>query len=172
MNNENALHLIIDSIPNSTTNYIDVLSALLVPVIAIVGSVIAYQQYKINQQRLKHELYERRLAIFKLIKTYLSKIYETGKVTRYEAMQFMYDVAESTFLLDESINSKIETIYTKSMRMALLQEKIYPADGSRGLPSGEERSRVTQENMELLKWLGDQLVELKPLFNKHLKLKF
>ena len=170
MSKENSLHIVIDSLPVSTTNIIDILSALLVPVIAIVGIVIAYQQYKINQQRLKHELYERRLIIFKHMKMYLSEILRRGTITYDRAMEFNYDTSESTFLLDKIINEKIREIYTKSIDMASLNEQMYPSNGGNGLPVGEERTIVAHEHALLLKWLIDQLTELKPLFSKHLAL--
>ena len=171
MDVNNSLHIVVDSIPTSSHSWIDILSALLVPVIAIVGLIITYQQYKINQQRLKHELYERRLVIFKHMKTYLSEILSSGTVTYQRAMQFNYDVAESTFILNEDINNRIKEIYSKSVDMATIYERLNPADGSSGLPKGEERTKASQDKLELQLWLTNQLTELKPLFINHLSLK-
>ena len=159
----------IDSIATSS-NWIEILSAFLVPIITVIGLYIAYQQYQINQQRLKHELYERRLVIFKHMKTYLSEILSSNKVTTDRVLKFNYDVAESIFLVDENINKRIKEIYIKSIKMAGLYEQMYPSDGTKGLPVGDERTRVSQEYSELLRWLTDQLVELKGLFEKHLGL--
>lgn len=169
MDNNQTVHVVIDSLA-STSDWMDVSSALLTPTIALFGLYIAYRQHKNDSQRLKHELYDRRVIIFKHIKTYLSEIFRSGKVTYDTALKFNYDVAEATFLVDENINSRIKEIYEKSIEMASLQEQMYPANGERGLPVGAERSRVAQENKELLIWLTDQLKELKPLFEKHLGL--
>jgi len=40
--------------------WVDILSALLVPTIAIFGSLIGFQQWRTNTKRLKHELFDRR----------------------------------------------------------------------------------------------------------------
>ncbi len=169
MDKVTSLHIAIDSIA-TTSNWIDILSALLVPTIAVAGIYIANQQYRVNQQRLKHKLYERRLVIFKHMKTYLSEIFRSGKVTYDRAMKFNYDVAEATFLFDENIDNRIKEIYTKSIKMASLQSQIYDEYGISCLAAGDERTRIVNEQTELLIWLTNQLGELKPLFGEYLGL--
>ncbi|MGM0519096.1 MAG: hypothetical protein ACQERD_05600 [Campylobacterota bacterium] len=153
------------------SSFVEIVSSLLVPVIAIIGAVIALQQYRINKQRLKHELYDRRMIVFKHMKTYLSEIMRDGSVSYDRAMKFNFDTSEAIFLLDDKINARIKKIYEKSIDLAQLQEQLYPKDGSRGLPVGGKRSEVSNKKDETLKWLTYQLVELKPLFSKHLGLK-
>ena len=68
MNNEEALRIIVESMPSASLSWIDILAALLTPTIALIALYIAYQQYKINQQRLRHETYERRLEFIKQYK--------------------------------------------------------------------------------------------------------
>lgn len=169
MNKEEVLHIAIESIP--TSNYVETFSALLVPVIAIVGTVIAVQQYKINKQRLKHELYDRRMVVFKHIKSYLSEIMRDGKVTSDRVMKFNFDTSEATFLLDDKINDRIKEIYEKSIDLAYLHEQLYPLNGTKGLPVGNERTIIANKKNEQLKWLTNQLTLLKPLFLENLGLR-
>ncbi len=42
-------------------DYVDVLSALLTPFIAIITTYIAYQNYRNAKLKLRHELYDKRL---------------------------------------------------------------------------------------------------------------
>jgi len=65
----------------SSLDWVDFLSALLTPVNAIMLLHIAYQQYRINKQRLqlderrfKHEVYERRLAVFRGLMEFISTV--------------------------------------------------------------------------------------------------
>lgn len=171
MSNEEPTHIVIDSIPLIDTSWIDVLSALLIPAIAVVGVYIAVQQYRINKQRLRHETYERRLAIYKCVQRYLSEIMRDGKTSYERALQFYQDASEAAFLFDESVQNKIDEIYDKSIKMISAHEKMYPSDGLPGLPVGEERSSVAEENSELLGWHTDQLKESRPFFAKKLGLK-
>ncbi|SDY14887.1 hypothetical protein SAMN05421754_1002109 [Nitrosomonas sp. Nm58] len=55
--------------------------------------------------------------------------------------------------------------------MVYLHERMYPSDGSPGLPVGEERSKVASDNSKLLKWHTDQLTSSKEFFAKKLGLK-
>jgi hypothetical protein len=162
------LHIVIDVFPNPESSWVEVLSALLVPLIAVLGLFIAWNQYKINKQRLQHETYERRLHVFKTIKTYLSEVMRDGKTTSIQALKFNSEASEAAFLFDESVEQLISEIYKKSIDMAYTYERMYPEDGSDGLPVGEERSRVASEHSALLRWHADKLVELKPFFAKKL----
>lgn len=171
MSGKEALHIIVDSLPYSAPSWIDGLSALLVPAIAIVGVYIAYQQYRINEQRLRHETYERRLAVYKTVQVFLSEILRDGKTTYDRALKFYSDASEAAFLFDPSVQDKIDEIYQQSIAMVTLHEIMYPSDGSPGLPIGEERSQVAEDNTIHLQWLTDQLKESRPFFAEKLGLK-
>ncbi|MBL4900901.1 MAG: hypothetical protein JKX76_14925 [Colwellia sp.] len=168
---DNPTRIIIESFPATSNNWIDILSALLVPVLAVVGIFIAYQQYKINEQRLRHETYERRLAIYKSVQKYLSEIMRDGKTTYDRALEFYSESSEATFLFDISVQDKIDTIYEKSIDMAYQHNLMYPDDGSPGIPVGHKRNEVVQKNSELLKWHTNELKNCRPFFAIKLGLK-
>jgi hypothetical protein len=171
MKKDEILHIVIDSVPTNVTNWIDVLSALLVPTIAVVGIYVAYQQYRINIQRFRHETYERRLAVYKCLQRYLSEILRDGKTTYDRALQFNSEASEAAFLFDESVQNKIDEIYKNSIKMILAHEKMYPANGEPGLPAGKERSKVGEENTELLCWHEEELKNSRLFFAQKLGLK-
>ena len=165
------LRVVIESIPTTETSWINVMSALLVPIIAIMGIYIAYQQFRINEQRLRHETYERRLAIYKAVQKYLSEMLREGTTTFQRTLEFYSEASEAAFLFDASVQDKIDEIYKQSIDMTAAYEKMYPSNGSPGLPVGEERSRVAEEHSRLLKWHMDELSSSKLFFAKKLGLK-
>jgi hypothetical protein len=167
----NVLHIMVDSLPPAEASWVNTFSALLVPAITIVGVYIAYQQYQVNKSRLRHETYERRLAVYKCVQRYLSEILREGKTTYEKALKFYSEASEAAFLFDPAVQEKIEQIYAKSIEMEDAHEKLYPADKSPGLPVGEERSAVCTKNTELLKWHINELRESRPFFAKKLGLK-
>ena len=171
MDKENIFHIAIDSLPLAEANLIESLSAFLVPIIAIVGIYIAYQQYKINEQRLRHETYERRLSVYKVVQRYLSEILRDGNTTYDKAMQFNTDASEAAFLFDKSVQNKIDIIYKKSVAMAYEHIRMYPEDASRGLPVGEERTEASENHSELLQWHNEELKNSREFFAKKLGLK-
>ena len=168
MNNPENLHVYVESLPQTGASWVDILSALLVPAIAVFGVFIAYLQYRLNRQRLQHETYDHRMSVFRAIKTHLSEIMRNGTTDFDSALKFYHDASEAVFLFDKSVENFIEEIYKKSIEMAREQELMYPSDGSPGLPVGEERSKVAENHSELLKWHTDKIVELKPFFAKKL----
>ncbi len=168
MSTDNIVHIAVDSFPLSDGTWIDILSALLVPLIAILSAYIAYQQYRINLQRLRHETYERRLSIYRCVQVYLSEILKNSETTETKALKFYSDVAEVGFLFDNSIQNKIDEIYKKSIKMISLSKKLYHEDGSVGLPIGDERDNIAKEEDELLAWHIEQLTEIRALFGKKL----
>ncbi len=164
------MHIVIDSVPSAETNWVDVLSASLVPVIAIVGVYIAYQQFQLNKQRLRHETYERRLNVYKVVQYFLSEIMREGRTTYDKVLQFNSDASEAAFLFDDSVQNKIDEIFKKSLDMVGTHEKLYPSSGSAGLPVGDERSKVADEEKELLLWLVDELKNSRSFFAEKLGL--
>ena len=160
------LYIIVEKLPKPDSSRVDILSALLVPCITIIGAIIAFQQYQINRQRLRHELYERRLVVYRAIQKYLSEITREGKTTYERVSQFYAEASEAFFLFDDSVQLSIDEIYNKSVRMIQQHNKLYPPDNSPGFPVGEDRSKVSAENAQLLKWHMDQLFITKNLFAK------
>ena len=171
MNKEEILHVIVESLPESSVTWVDVLSSLFTPMIAIVAVYIAFQQHKINDQRLRHETYERRLKVYKSVQRHLSVILREGKTTYQECSEFYSEASEAAFLFDNTVMERIDEIYKKSIDMVALYEQMYPSDGSPGLPVGNERSEVAHKNTELKKWHHNQLGESKEFFAKKLGLK-
>jgi len=165
------LRVLIEAMPPNSKNWIDIFSALLTPVIALIAAYVAWQQYKVNKLRLQHELYERRLRVYKAVQVFLSKILRDGDVKFEQCIQFYSDASEATFLFDDTIQKFIDDIYKKAIDMHTLYERMYPPDKSPGLSTGEERSRVVRENSELFKQLIDKLSDSKKLFRKYMGIK-
>jgi hypothetical protein len=69
-------------------DWIDVLSALLTPTIAILGIYIAYQQWRTNKNRLKLELFDKRYEIFTNIKKFIANILTSALSNRVLIFNF------------------------------------------------------------------------------------
>lgn len=150
--------------PAQGTSWVEVLSALLTPAIALIALFIAYQQYRVNQFRLRHELYERRLRVYKAVQSFLSDIVREGGTDYPRCAEFYREASEAVFLFEPSVQEYIEEIYSKAIDLVAAKERLYPPDGSPGLPVGDERTQVSQAKADLLKWLVKQLSASKELF--------
>src|SRR5438309_4518635 len=148
---------------------IEALSAGLTPVIAIVMTYIAYQQWRTNRSRLNYERYDRRLAVFKAVKAFYGEIGDAGTAKYGMVMRFYAATAEAEFLFGDDIRKHIEELYKKGMNLASLHEKMYPSSGEPGLPVGPKRSKVAEEHSKLILWfLQDAIAETRKMFRKYL----
>jgi hypothetical protein len=150
---------------------VDVFSALLTPVIAIVTAFVAYQQWKVNKIRLDLERYDRRLAIYKAVDAFYANIDIEGTATYQMVSELRHGTAEAAFLFPAEIENHLAEVKKKAMRVASLRELTSPSSGGPGLPVGPERDKACEEEGELHLWL---LKEAKPesrkRFSKYLKL--
>jgi len=173
MNPDSVYHLVIDSMPSNGINILDIATALFTGTIAIFAAIIAYQQYIINRRRFKFETYERKLGVYKVIQKFLVDILREGKTDYPKLFEFYAGASESIFIFEKPkpITDKVEEIYKNANKMIYLSQRLYPRNGSEGLPVGQERSKVVEQESELLQWHVDQIKETRELFKKYIQLK-
>ena len=147
---------------------IDIFSALLTPVIAIILVYIAYQQYQTNRVRLKHELYERRVAVFRGVLSHLSAVLRWTRVKDEDLVELIKTSSEKEFLFDKDVCEYIEGVYQKSVKLWYTGNQLH--DRPDPIPPSEERTALARENSELIKWMTDQIPELRNKFSKYLRL--
>ncbi|ENM5855880.1 hypothetical protein NTE09_003929 [Vibrio mimicus] len=170
MSSDKPIRVVVETVSRVESDWVTILSALLVPILTIIGIYVAYQQYVINRQRLNHETYERRLAVYKALQLHLSKTVQMGRTTYQDALKFNSEASEAAFLFDSEISDLISKIYKQSISMASYNEKLYPSGGGQGLPIGDKRNEVAEKESELLQWHMDTLSELKSIFHPHMKI--
>jgi hypothetical protein len=151
-------------------DYVQIFQGLLTPLIALLALYIAWQQYQVNHYSLKNQLYERRFKVFRVFMSYLADIMREGKTSYHRVVQFYAEASEVEFLFNDGIPNKLEELYKKGIKLARLQDKLYPSDGSQGLPKGDERNRVVEEKHDLLEWFESQIKETKDLFKQQMKM--
>ena len=76
---------------------VSVLNALLTPLIAIIATYIAWQQWKANQLKLKMERYDRRLRVYQEVVRML-RTCSNRKLEWAELIDFNASTAEADFL--------------------------------------------------------------------------
>jgi hypothetical protein len=159
------------SLPNMTfKEIIDVLNALLTPVIAGTTVYIAWQQYQVSRLTLKKDLYEKRFRVYQAFMSYLSEIVRDGKLHHNRAIQFYAEASEGEFLFDAEVVEKAEELYRQGIQLCYLYNQLYPFDGTPGLPVGDERSRIAYEESALLEWFTDQISTTRELFRKQMSI--
>lgn len=106
--------------------YINEISSLLTPIIAILTIYIAYRQYKVDRDNVKHALYERRYRIYLETREYLSFTLKSDQRDFGRNEAFSTYVSESRFLFKSDICSFLDNIYKKAMIYEYaIQQKYY-----------------------------------------------
>lgn len=146
-------------------DWVDYLSALLVPTIAILGSIIALQQWRTNSKRLRHELFDRRYEQFTVVREFLGSIMTSGKSKPDEQKKFLTGTRGMRFIFDKEIAEYIDKqIWHLAIDLECLDLEL------EGVPVGEERSRNVKRQSEIKKQLRDELTSLEEKFAKYLQL--
>lgn len=145
-----------------------ILSGLLTPLLAVVATYIAYQQWHTNQIKLQHDLYERRLAVFTTLMEFLSLTLLQGTKTEGLGMgTFHNKTRESCFLFGKEIPDYLDEVYNKAFRLYAMNLKFSPDNP----PTGEELNRLMDEKDQLREWIIAELkTGARDRFAKYLKL--
>ncbi|HDZ57089.1 MAG TPA: hypothetical protein ENI17_18135 [Pseudomonas xinjiangensis] len=146
-------------------NIVVAISALLVPVIALLGALIAYLQWNTNHKRLKHELFERRYKFYEAIRDFLGTILTSGRVSQEAEMNYLINTSGIMFVFDKDIAEYIEKhIWHPAVDLRCLEAEI---DGH---PAGQARTANAVNQAKIKKELNKELTELETRFAKYLQL--
>lgn len=131
-------------------DWIDFISAVSIPVIAIIASYVAWQQWRVNERRLKHELFDRNFLVYESILKFIGSIVTSGKAKDENLYNFNKETRAAKFLLGEDIKEFIDDIYNKAIDLQTLDAEL------EGLPIGDERTRIVKERRDIKKWIYRQ----------------
>lgn len=142
------------------------MSALLTPVVAILGSFVAYRQWVLAQNKLKLDLFDRRYRVYESARTLLASIATSGKVKEDEMFKYISSVREARWLLNVAVAEYLQReLYHKA-----IDHRTHEAE-LEGLPVGEERSKLVRLKAEVRKWLMAQYDVLDEKFAPYLQLR-
>jgi hypothetical protein len=133
--------------------------------IGVFVASVQYQQYCVNRERFKLDMFEKRFAVYKGIQVFLTHIMINAKFEMTELFKFRGDTQDAIFLFGEDVTNYISLVDKKALEFGNLSEKL------ESLPIGEERSKACEEKTCILRWLIDGLPQLKEIFSPYLKFK-
>lgn len=127
------------------------LSALLVPVVAVLGVSIAYRQWRTAQNKLKLDLFEKRYVIYDASRGLLESVMTSGFVQINEIYPALAKMREAKWLLDDEVDKYLnKDIYVNMLKIQSLDVQL------EDLPVGEARSAAVDARTALLEWLTEQ----------------
>ena len=141
---------------------LNIFRALLAPVIAGVVAYIAYQQHKTNRDKLRFDLYDRRLKVFEGLMVLLWVIFRKGTCNDQERDQFQRATVEGSFLFDKDIANYLDTIHKKTLELGTIRAVL------NSLPRGDKRDQTVEKEKQLFDWFTDQFEVSKEKFARYL----
>lgn len=153
------LKVAIASFPAVGPSFWAIAAGLLTPLLAVIAAYIAYQQYRVNKDRLRYELYDKRAAVFAALDLFLSDFIRDGHTTFERTNEYYREVILSRFLFQKTIQDYLEEIYRHGIECYELHLKLYPAGGEPGPSRGPERSAIATQQHEIQTWMIKQRQE-------------
>jgi hypothetical protein len=139
----------------------------LAALIAAFGAWVAYRQYRNDQLKIRHDLYDRRLAVFNGFAEFLAHISQHADASEEAMRAYLQRVRESYFLFGKDISEYLDDLYRKAVDLRCNNVQLH---GETNLPVGEKRTVLAHENAELCKSLTKQWGVGKDKFARYLAL--
>lgn len=139
--------------------------ALLIPIVTVLGLLIAWRQWRTARNKLKLDLFDRRFAVYDTARTFLGSIATSGKVHEDELTKFMVGTREARWLLNPEIEDYMnKEIYVKALHHQTTDEELRFAN------PGEDRTKLARAKAEQRQILLAQFEVLNEKFKKFLSL--
>jgi len=154
---------------NNTNGVVNLLSAALTPIIAIIAVYIAYQQWKTNKLKVRYELYERRLAVFNAAMKLIAIVIQAGNPEQTQLLDFRAETNESYFLFGRDIYEYLDEMHKKARQLRSIKLKLDRLEKSHAVDE-KERSQLIDEDSKVFEWFTNQFEVSRQKFSKYLEL--
>lgn len=134
------------------TTVIQASAAALSPIIAIIGGWIAWQQVRINRNKLKLDRFDKRFAVHEAAMTFVAAVSTKGNADTEGMNEFIAKTRGTRFLLSKEIADYLDEIYRNAGRLrnvALSMEALTLSE--------EARQKFSDKWLELNEWFQKQL---------------
>lgn len=131
-------------------------TALTVPVLAFVGATIAYRQWRTAQNKLKLDLFDKRMRVYQAARDALGHIASHGKLGNEQQIAYLSGIQEAKWLFGPEVHTYLsETLWHKFVELELHQTMVYDAPTDH-----PDRSKHIQLKADALRWLIAQYLAL------------
>ena len=152
--------------PMNLTTAATIATAVISTILAALVALITWRQWVTNRARLRHELFDRRYAIYEQVAGFLAEVFSRGAVEPGAASNFLRQTKRAYFAFgcDIAVKQLVEEIYKQAILLQMLKEK------ESVLPPGDDLIRNIEKRGEILQWFNTTLSSLEPHFAKYLRL--
>jgi hypothetical protein len=123
---------------------------------------IAWQQWRVAENKLRLDLFDRRYKVYDATKKFLAVIIREATSTDSQLFEFNVGTSDAEFLFEADLVAYLAQIRKRALHMRTAQQLFEP------LPVGDERSRHVQAAHDDLSWLSDQITAMTKAFTPYL----
>jgi hypothetical protein len=148
-------------------DWIDISTALLTPTIAIFGALIAYRQWRISQQKFRHDLYDRRFAVYTALLDLCGALLREGKFDNPSYSAWLKASNQGHFLFDEELNRYFSEVTEKVQAYRKIEREMQKQKVKDDEARWEE---LSNKDIELNSWFENQFNVAREKFSRFLTL--
>jgi len=146
---------------------IDISTALLTPTIAIFGAFIAYRQWRISQQKFRHDLYDRRFSVYTALLDLCGELLREGKFDNPSYSAWLKASHQGYFLFDDEIRRYFSEVTEKVQTYRKIERQMQ----QQKVKNDEAHwAALSDKGIELVTWFESQFDVAREKFSHFLTL--
>lgn len=155
-------YLIVSHHDNVYSMFIPYLAPTATLIVGCMVAFIAWQQWRVAENKLRLDLFDRRYKVYDATRKFLSCIVQEASFSDAQLFEFYGGTSDAKFLFGPEVVDYLAEIRKRALEMRK-HKKVYEP-----LPVGEERSRHVQAECDELLWLSEQLTAMTKIFMPYL----
>lgn len=154
------------SVPSAPMPWVPIFKALLTPFIGLMTVLIAFQQWRANRFKLVLDRYERRLAVYRAVVSFLGIVQRDFNPELPHLQAFYASTADAHFLFTPEIPAYLDEIAKRAMALRAAHRQY--RDLTQVPQPGYDHNKVVEEMHEQETWFINQFSAARAIFKKHL----
>lgn len=138
-------------LPSAPHDWITCISALLVPVVGILAVCIAYRQWRTAQNKLKFDLFDRRMSVYQTACEMLAFVTTHGSITQQEEIKYVAGTRPARWLFSQEVFDYLD----KTLRQKIIDLEYRESMTAANL-SDQKRDMHLRAKKETIQWFRDQ----------------
>jgi hypothetical protein len=145
------------------------INAVLTLILAAAIACFAWRQHNLDKNRLRAELFDRRVAVYDAMKRFVADIISSGTTTLDSLVAMLRETRHAQFLFKSSddIAGFIKHFYNRGVDLKFTKKEH---ESIRSSQEESKRHRLINRENDLLRWFTDQSDVIDDKFRPYLQL--
>lgn len=146
-------------------NWTQYISAIGIPMIAALAAWIAFRQFHIARNKLKLDLFDKRMEVYGAVRDSLKSIAQQGNLTPEQQVQYLQGTRSARWLFGPEVSEYID----KTLWHRIVDLELYHSMSKDH--KEPDRSEYIKERAETMKWMIRQHEEFDALVEQYLTIR-